>query len=436
MPPRGQVKSDPAPEDCPLVHRDAHPPPPPGPYPGGDGRAVRPRGKRVRPTGLQGEHRPVARLPRGTTRERPDTPNQDPQPGSSDQPTYGQQPTYGEQPTYGAALVRAAAAVLRPALGAAVLRRSSPPTASPRTASSSRRARTCSPSRPTSREGQQGQGQQAAPAGYDQPGYDQPAYAQQQAYGQTGHDQQQGYGQQQQGYGQTAAYGATAAYPQAGYGNYATPGSGGPGKGLAIAALVVGIIALLGSWIPFGGWFFAFLGLVAIVLGIVGVVQANKGRAGGKGMAVIGAVLGALSIIVAILVTVFVVLAINEASNSASESLESFESEFGGYETDTDVILAENLEVEFGELEVTGDPEFPDTNMDVVLTNKGDVAAEFTVDIAAVAGGEQVETDFLFSATIQPGESATLEAFTIVLDAEALAGATYEVTGATMYTQP
>lgn len=159
---------------------------------------------------------------------------------------------------------------------------------------------------------------------------------------------------------------------------------------------------MLGSWIPFAGFFFAFLGMVAIVLGVVGLVQAKKGAASGRGLAVTGIVLGVVSILLSIAsVAVFVAVAANETTDAIAE--------FGGVETDSEVVLAENLDVQFGRLEVTGDPEFPDTRMDVTLTNKGDVAAEFTLDVAALVDGAEVETDYLLSGTIEPGESAPRE---------------------------
>jgi hypothetical protein len=288
---------------------------------------------------------------------------------------------------------------------------------------------------------------------YGQGSYDQtqqqPAYGQQQGYEQQGYGQQPAYGQGEQtaayaaagstAYGAQAGYGQQQGYPQAGYGNYAGPGApGGPSKGLAIGALVVGIIALLGSWIPFAGWFFAFLGLVAIVLGIVGVVQANKGRAGGRGMAIIGAVLGVVSIIVSILVTVFVVMAINSASDEFNEQLGSIDSSISegggfGYSDDMETILAENLEVEFGTFEVSGDPTFPDTTLPVTLTNTGDVAASFQVTVSAVAGGSEVASDFIFTDPIQPGGTETVDIFSFVADAEQVQGATFEVTAVSMF---
>lgn len=90
--------------------------------------------------------------------------------------------------------------------------------------------------------------------------------------------------------------------PNGPYGNdpYANQYQQGPppkrGKGMAIAALVLGILALLFSWTVIGGIFF---GLIAVVLGLIASSKAKKGRAGGRGMAITGIVLGVVSIVIA-----------------------------------------------------------------------------------------------------------------------------------------
>ncbi|KAA8890534.1 DUF4190 domain-containing protein [Nocardia colli] len=73
------------------------------------------------------------------------------------------------------------------------------------------------------------------------------------------------------------------------------------GKGLAITALVLGIIALLSFWTLVGGYLF---GAFAVIFGIVALVKTRSGRAGGAGMAITGLILGALGLIGAIVVTV------------------------------------------------------------------------------------------------------------------------------------
>ncbi len=74
---------------------------------------------------------------------------------------------------------------------------------------------------------------------------------------------------------------------------------------MAIAALVVGIVSCCGVLFTFGG----FLGIVAVVLGIVALKQVNDepGRytPGSKGMAIAGIATGAVALLVSLLATIF-----------------------------------------------------------------------------------------------------------------------------------
>jgi hypothetical protein len=73
----------------------------------------------------------------------------------------------------------------------------------------------------------------------------------------------------------------------------------GPARnGLGIAALVLGVLALLSSLFLVGG----LLGLIAIVLGVLGRGKAKRGEATNGGMAMAGIVLGVLSVIISAVV--------------------------------------------------------------------------------------------------------------------------------------
>lgn len=104
---------------------------------------------------------------------------------------------------------------------------------------------------------------------------------------------QPGQGQPGQAYGQPA-YGQPA-YGQPAYGQ---PGSGQPvparRNGLGVAALVVGLLALLTSWTVIGG---CVLGVGAIVLGVLGRKRVARGEADNGGMALAGLVLGVLGLL-------------------------------------------------------------------------------------------------------------------------------------------
>lgn len=64
----------------------------------------------------------------------------------------------------------------------------------------------------------------------------------------------------------------------------------------ATASLVVGIVALVGSWIFSWTWFSTVLGIVAIVLAASAFKECPVGQPG-HGMAVAGLVLGILAIV-------------------------------------------------------------------------------------------------------------------------------------------
>lgn len=110
-------------------------------------------------------------------------------------------------------------------------------------------------------------------------------------------------GPQQGGYQQPAPY-QDAPAGQGGYPAYA--GQGGydrpaPKNGVGIAALVLGILAVLTGFFVIGG----LLGLVAVVLGFIGSGRAKRGLATNRGMAITGIVLGLVGIVIAVAVIAF-----------------------------------------------------------------------------------------------------------------------------------
>ena len=74
------------------------------------------------------------------------------------------------------------------------------------------------------------------------------------------------------------------------------------GSGLAVAAMVLGILALLLCWTVIGG---VLLGLLAVVLGVVASGRARRGLGEGRGMAIAGIVLGVLGLLISVALVVF-----------------------------------------------------------------------------------------------------------------------------------
>ena len=91
---------------------------------------------------------------------------------------------------------------------------------------------------------------------------------------------------------------------------------GGSSQGLAITALVVGIVAFLTGLVPVLG---LLLGVAAVVLGILGVRRASAGTAGGRGLSLTGLVLGGLAALTGLVVLLLAVLGLALGSVTSTE---------------------------------------------------------------------------------------------------------------------
>ena len=93
--------------------------------------------------------------------------------------------------------------------------------------------------------------------------------------------------------------------PQAG-GPWAPVAPAPESNGMAIAAMVVGILSLVTFWLCGLG---AVLGLVAVVLGAVALSKANKTPARtGRGQAIAGIATGAVALVISLAFLVFFVV--------------------------------------------------------------------------------------------------------------------------------
>lgn len=115
--------------------------------------------------------------------------------------------------------------------------------------------------------------------------------------GQGGY-QGQGAPQAGQGGGYPAPPPGQGGYPAQGPGQYGYGGApvGRPLNGMGIAALVLGILALLTGFFLIGG----LLGLIAIILGFIGRGRAKRGEATNGGMALAGIITGLLGLLITI----------------------------------------------------------------------------------------------------------------------------------------
>ena len=125
-------------------------------------------------------------------------------------------------------------------------------------------------------------------------------------------------------YGQSQPYGSqpygTQPYGTQPYGSqpYGTGPTRSPRNGFGIAALVLGILALLLGVVLVG----ALFGLAAIVFGFLGRARARRGEATNGGMALAGIILGVVGILVSIFIVVSVSSLFGEQFSSLTECLD------------------------------------------------------------------------------------------------------------------
>lgn len=90
------------------------------------------------------------------------------------------------------------------------------------------------------------------------------------------------------------------------------PQQNAPSKGLAVASLVLGIIAVILGLMAIGG----LLGLLAIIFGIIAVT-----KKAGKGMAVAGIVTGSVGVVFSVIAVVFVFGALPALQTSQRDTM-------------------------------------------------------------------------------------------------------------------
>jgi hypothetical protein len=95
------------------------------------------------------------------------------------------------------------------------------------------------------------------------------------------------------------------------------------GSGLAIASMVLGIIALLLSWVPIVNNLAAVLAVVGLGLGIPALLRARRGTAGGKGLAITGLVTSAVALVLVVVTQFFYASVIDEVERSLEEEMGS-----------------------------------------------------------------------------------------------------------------
>lgn len=123
---------------------------------------------------------------------------------------------------------------------------------------------------------------------------------------------------------QPGAYGGYQGAPAGGYpapAGFLGPGTAqpAPGSGLAVTSLVLGILAVLGCWIPLVNVVTILMGVAALVTGLVAIARVRKGTGGGRGLGVAGVMLGIVAVVVSVVVLVVTVATVSAVDEGLQE---------------------------------------------------------------------------------------------------------------------
>lgn len=103
-------------------------------------------------------------------------------------------------------------------------------------------------------------------------------------------------------------------YDQQGYGQPPVA----PRNGAGIAALILGILSILLSWLLGLG---LVPGVIGLVLGVVGLRRARRGRATNRGTALVGVITSVVGIVLSLVVAVLLAVVFGAAWNTGGREL-------------------------------------------------------------------------------------------------------------------
>ena len=196
-------------------------------------------------------------------------------------------------------------------------------------------------------------------------------------------------------------------------------------SGMAIAGLVLGIVAAISSWIPIINNFSFILALIGAVFAVVGVVSTMRGKHGGKGLAIAALVVNVIALALVLATQSAMSAAIDEATTPAVSTEDVQVQADGAGEAEADAEPAYSIADEA----MTGD--------DYSVTITGTFTNNTDKDISYVqlsyrlldAEGAQIETAYANTSDLSAGGTWKFEAGTLKAPEEIGSWERVEVTG-------
>jgi hypothetical protein len=200
-----------------------------------------------------------------------------------------------------------------------------------------------------------------------------------------------------------------------------------PGKSsMAIAALIIGIVALILSAIPIINNFALVLAIVGFIFSIVGLVGIKKGKKSGMGIAIASLIISVIAAIVVIASQAAYTAALDAASSELDKATGDA----------TEEVLESDVDVQLGEFSIKKDSYgIVQSELPVTITNLTDESASISIQIEAVdASGNRIDSSYASATNLGAGQSQTVKTFTYVSDDDydAMKAATFEIVSASV----
>lgn len=201
-------------------------------------------------------------------------------------------------------------------------------------------------------------------------------------------------------------------------------------NGIVTAGFVLGIIAIVCSFIPFVNNLAFIMGVLAIIFGLIGIIKKAS-----KGKAIAALVLGILSCAITLIMQEAFSNAIDEAVDDATASMDAIISDMDG--SNTEELLGTAVNVELGTFEsATDEYGIVSTRLPVTVTNLTDESKSFDIHLESVdTSGNRIAEDYVYENSLGAGQSVSEDAFEY-LDADtaaAVADGTFQIVEVSMY---
>lgn len=172
-------------------------------------------------------------------------------------------------------------------------------------------------------------------------------------------------------------------------------------SGFATAALVLGIVAVVLSFIPIINNIAFILGVLAVIFGLVSLIKRAS-----KASAVAGLILGVVSIAITLYMQDSVSKAVDEAFNEMDSAFDDIDG------SNTDQLLAKSINVSFGTFSVDKSSFITSTKLPVTVTNLENETTSYSIHVEAIdADGNRIGDDYIYVNDLGANQSQVFDCF-------------------------